>query len=59
MRVHHRAQLLDHRVGFRQVLAVGALALAQVRDRVEPHAVDAHVEPEPHDLMTAPTCADC
>ena len=43
-----RADALDHRVGLGQVLVVGALALAQVRNRVEPEAVDAHVEPELH-----------
>jgi hypothetical protein len=30
-----------------QVLAVGALALEQVRHRVQPEAVDAQIEPEP------------
>ena len=33
-----------------QVLAVGALLLEQVGDRVEPEAVDAEVEPEPQHL---------
>ncbi len=48
MRVDERAQLLQHCVGFRQVLVVRALALAQVRNRVEPETVHAHVEPVAH-----------
>ena len=46
--VHLAANLFDDGVALRQVLAVGPLALDQVRDRVEPHPVHAHVEPEPH-----------
>src|ERR1043165_5553498 len=34
---HLAADLLDDRVALRQVLAVGPLALDQVRDGVEPH----------------------
>ena len=45
-----RAQLLEERVGLGQVLAVRALALVQVRDRVEAQPVDAHLEPEVHRL---------
>ena len=33
-------------MSLRQVLAVGPLALVQVGHGIEPHAVDAHVEPE-------------
>ena len=40
------AQLAQEPVSLGQVLAVGALALVQVRHGVEAHAVDAHVEPE-------------
>ena len=49
--VHVRAQLAQERVRLGQVLAVGALALVQVRDRVEAQAVDAHVEPEVERLL--------
>ena len=41
---------LQQSVGLGQVLAVGALALVEVGHGVEPHAVDAHVEPEVHHL---------
>ena len=43
----HLAQEL---VGLGQVLAVGALALEQVRHRVEPQAVEPEVEPVAHDV---------
>ena len=39
-------QLTQELVRLGQVLAVGALALEQIGDRVESHAVDAHVEPK-------------
>ena len=48
--VHRPAQALQHRMRLGQALAVGALALDEVWHGVEPHPVDAHVEPEPHDL---------
>ncbi len=38
---------LQHVVRLRQVLVAGALAHAQVGDRVEPQRVDAAIEPEP------------
>ena len=41
------AAVLEERVRLGQVLAVGALALEQVRHRVQPEAVDAQIEPEP------------
>ena len=44
------AQLPDDGVGFRQVLVVGAVALAQIGDRIEPEAVDAGIEPALHHL---------
>ena len=44
--VHVLAQPLEDLVGLGQVLAVGALALVEVRHGVEAQAVDAHVEPE-------------
>ncbi len=40
------AKVLQERVRLGQVLTVGALTLIEVRDRVETHAVDAHVHPE-------------
>ncbi len=46
MRVHLGADLLQHLVGFGQVLVVGAFALDQVRHRVQPQAVDAGFQPE-------------
>ena len=42
------AQFLDHRMRFRQVLAVGALALHQIRHCVEPESIHPHVQPEAH-----------
>ena len=50
VRVELAADLLDDRVALGEVLAVRPLALDQVGDRVEPHPVDPHVEPEPHHL---------
>ena len=47
---------LEYRVRLRQVLAVRALALEEVRHRVEPQAVHAQVEPEPHDLAARRAC---
>ncbi len=44
------AQLLDEVVRLRLALAVALLALVEVRDGVEPQAVDAHVEPELDDV---------
>ncbi len=48
--VDGRPQLGDEGVGLRQVLAVGAIAGVEVRNRVETEAVDAHVEPEAADV---------
>ena len=48
--VERRADLLQHLVGFRQVLVVRALALDEIGDGIEPEPVHAHVEPEPHHL---------
>src|SRR5262249_24753479 len=45
---------LDNAVRLRQVLVVGSLALAQVRDGVEPEPVYAHVEPAAHHLYHRP-----
>ena len=42
------ADLLQYHVGFRQILVVGAVALDQVGNGVQPHAVHAHVQPEAH-----------
>ncbi len=49
--VHLLADAADDGVCFRQVLAVGAVAFDEVRNRVEPQAVDAHVEPVAHRLQ--------
>ena len=48
--VDHLAALLEERVRLRQVLAVAALGLEQVRHRVQPEPVDAEVQPEPQHL---------
>ena len=45
------ADALQHGVGLRQVLVVGAVALDQIRDRVEAQPVDAHLEPELQDAQ--------
>ena len=50
MGVELGADALDHRVGLGQVLVAGALALAQIRDGIEPEAVDAEIEPVAHHL---------
>ena len=52
--VHDAAQALEHRVRLGQVLAICAVAFDQVRHGVQPHPVDAHVQPEPHDLGHCP-----
>src|SRR5690606_34755766 len=44
------AQMLDDGVGLGQVLVVGAVALAQIGDGVEPEAVDAGIQPALHHL---------
>ncbi len=49
------AQRLQVLVGLREVLAVRALTLVEVGHRVEPHPVDAHVEPELGDLLDLPS----
>ena len=41
-----RAQLAQKGVRLRQVLAIRAFALEEIRHRVEPQAVDAHLQPE-------------
>jgi len=50
LRVDGGAQFLDDGVRFGQVLVGGAVALDQVGNGIQPEAVDAHVEPEPHRL---------
>ena len=42
---------LDDGVGFRKIFVVGAFALHQIRDGIEAEAVDAHIQPEAHDLQ--------
>ena len=46
--VERGADPLEDVVGFGEVLALRAFALDQIGHGVEPHAVDAEVEPEPH-----------
>ena len=41
-----RAKVLEEFVRFRQVFAVRAFALEEVRDGVKAEGIDAHVEPE-------------
>ena len=48
--IHGAAHAFEHGMRLGQVLVVGAFAHAQVRNRVEAHAVHAHVHPEAHDL---------
>ena len=50
-RVHVRADLLQHEMRFRQVLVVRSLALAEIRNGIQPEAVDAHVRPRLQDLQ--------
>ena len=45
------AHVLEEGVRLRQVLAVGAVALEQIRDGVHAQAVDASIEPEAHDAQ--------
>ena len=49
------AQPFEHHVGLRQVLVVGAFALAEIGHRIEPEPVDAGIEPALHHLQTAVT----
>ena len=48
MGVDLRADSLEDLVGLGKVLVVGAFALAQVRHRIEPQAIDTGLEPEVH-----------
>ncbi|MNX75929.1 hypothetical protein D3C86_1074200 [compost metagenome] len=50
VRVHVGAQLLEVKVGPRQVLAVGALFLEEVGDGVRPETIEPHVHPELEDV---------
>ena len=50
VRIEGGPDLLDDFVGFREILVVGPLAFAQIRDGVQPEAVDAEIGPPPHDL---------
>ena len=51
------AELLQERMGLREVLAVRSLALEEVRHRVQTHAVDAHVHPVLEHLVDGPDTA--
>jgi len=46
-----RAQLLDHGVRLAQVFVAGTLALDQIGNGIQAKTVDAHIEPEAHDLQ--------
>ena len=46
--VNMLAQFAQRLMSFRQVFAIGAFALKQVRDSVEPQAIDAQIKPEIH-----------
>ena len=48
MRVDFSADFLDDGVRLGQILAIRAVALHEVGDRVEAQSIHAHVEPEPH-----------
>ena len=50
------AQFLEKRVRLGQVLAVGPFPLVKIGDRVEPHAVDAHPQPEIAAPRRPPRC---
>ncbi len=52
--VHVRAELLKKRIGLREVLAIGPLPLVEIGNRVQTHPVNAHFEPEIHDLNERP-----
>ena len=56
-RIQFTPELAQDVVRLRQVRARGALALDEIRHRVEPQAVDAVIEPEPHDLDHGPAHA--
>ena len=56
-RVHRGADALEDVVRLVEVRARRPLALDEVRDGVEPHAVDAAIEPEVHDAQTASSTA--
>ncbi len=49
-RVELAAEALEHLVRLGQVLVDGPFTLDQVRDRVQPERIHAHVEPETHDV---------
>ena len=40
------AQFADYGVGFGQIFAVGTVALDEVRHRIQPESVHAHLQPE-------------
>jgi hypothetical protein len=44
------ANMFDHRMRFRKIFVVGALTLAQIRNRIQPKPVDTRVEPSLHHL---------
>ena len=50
LRVERGAKLAQHVVRLRKILAVRALALDEIRNGVESQPVDAHAQPEAHDV---------
>ena len=50
MLVDMSPKLLEERMCFGKILATGPLALEQIRHSVQPHSVDAHLEPVVHHL---------
>ena len=51
VRIHLGPDLLQHRVGFRQVLVVGTLALDQIWDGVQAQPVHAEIQPVAQDCQ--------
>ena len=51
MRVDVRAQFLQIDVRFRKIFAVGSFPFVEIRNGIEPQAVDAKAEPEIADLL--------
>ena len=49
--IERRADFLQNVVGLGEVLVVGAVALDQIRHRVQPQPIDAEVEPEAHHVQ--------
>ena len=50
VRIYYGADLPNDGVGFGEILAVGPLALDQIRNRIQPQGIHSHIQPEPHHL---------